>query len=115
MIPLGQHQREMQANLSAWNAKPLLRQIYAGFYRRMLGLVDGRIPGRIVEIGSGIGNLKTHLPQAISTDLFVNPWLDLVWHRHEPLSGTVLFRIHCAMSSIISPRPTPSCGRRAAC
>jgi SAM-dependent methyltransferase len=83
MIPLAQHQREVEANLRAWNAKPLLREIYAGFYQRILGLVDQRIPGRIVEIGSGIGNLKAHLPQAISTDLFAQPWLDLVCDGYE--------------------------------
>ncbi len=83
MIPLAQHQREIQANLRAWNAKPRLREIYAGFYQRILGLVDQRIPGRIVEIGSGIGNLKAHLPQAISTDLFAQPWLDVVCDGYE--------------------------------
>jgi SAM-dependent methyltransferase len=31
----------------------------------------------VVELGSGIGSLKTHLPAALCTDLFPNPWLDL--------------------------------------
>lgn len=36
-----------------------------------------------MEIGSGIGNLKARFPQTISTDLFPNPWLDLVCDGYE--------------------------------
>ena len=99
MTPLAQHQVEIQKNLSAWNAKPLLQKIYAGFYRRILAHIDSTIPGRVVEIGSGIGNLKTHLPVAITTDLFPNPWLDLVCDGYElpfrdaTLSHLVLFDV----------------------
>ena len=78
MIPLEQHKAEIERNLRAWQSKPLLREIYAGFYRRIMLLIDPRLPGRIVEIGSGIGNLKSHLPNALATDLFAYPWLDLV-------------------------------------
>ena len=81
--PLGQHQTEIQRNLAAWQNKPLLQKIYAGFYQRILALMDTRAPGCIVEIGSGIGNLKAHLPQALATDLFANPWLDLVCDGYE--------------------------------
>ena len=81
--PLEQHQSEIQSNLRAWESKPLLQKIYADFYRRIVALIDSSRPGRIVEIGSGIGNLKAHLPQAITTDLFPNPWLDLVCDGYE--------------------------------
>ncbi len=97
--PLAQHQAEIERNLRAWNAKPLLREIYAGFYRRILALVKPAIPGRIVEIGSGIGNLKARLPGALATDLFPNPWLDLVCDGYElpfrpgSLSHLVLFDV----------------------
>jgi SAM-dependent methyltransferase len=37
----------------------------------------------VVEIGSGIGNLKEHYPAAICTDLFPNPWLDVVCDGYE--------------------------------
>jgi SAM-dependent methyltransferase len=99
MTPLAQHQLEIQKNLRAWNAKPLLQKIYAGFYQRILAVIDTQIPGRIVEIGSGIGNLKAHLPQAITTDLFPNPWLDVVCDGYElpfadaTLSHLVLFDV----------------------
>ncbi|MGO8925441.1 MAG: class I SAM-dependent methyltransferase [Limisphaerales bacterium] len=97
--PLIQHQTEIERNLRAWNDKSLLRKIYAGFYRRILALIDPAIPGRIVEIGSGIGNLKTHLPAAVTTDLFPNPWLDLACDGYElpfrkgSLSHLVLFDV----------------------
>ncbi len=73
----------MQQNLRRWKTKPLLQEIYAGFYRRILALMDPQLPGRIVEIGSGIGNLKSRLPRAVATDLFPNPWLDLVCDGYE--------------------------------
>ena len=97
--PLAQHQAEIERNLRAWQAKPLLKEIYAGFYRRILALIDPAIPGRIVEIGSGIGNLKSHLPDALATDLFPNPWLDLACDGYElpfrpgSLSHLVLFDV----------------------
>ena len=80
---LSQHQSEIQRNLRAWQTKPLLRRIYAGFYERIEALMDSRLPGRVVEIGSGVGNLKSSLPRSISTDLFPNPWLDLVCDGYE--------------------------------
>jgi SAM-dependent methyltransferase len=82
-VSLSQHQNEIQRNLRVWETKPLLREIYAAFYQRIQALVDPRLPGRIVELGSGIGNLKRRLPSVISTDLFVNPWLDLVCDGYE--------------------------------
>ncbi len=97
--PLAQHQVEIERNLRAWQAKPLLQQVYAGFYRRILALVDPSISGRIVELGSGIGNLKAHLHGALATDLFPNPWLDLVCDAYEmpfrqaSLSHLVLFDV----------------------
>jgi len=97
--PLARHQDEIRQNLRAWEAKPLLQKIYAGFYDRIVALIDERIPGRIIEIGSGLGNLKSRLPHALATDLFPNPWLDLVCDGYElpfrdgALSHLVLFDV----------------------
>jgi SAM-dependent methyltransferase len=76
--PLEQHQLEIQRNKESRAAKPLIRKIYADFYDRIVHELDRGIPGAIVEIGSGSGDLKARIPEAISTDLFENPWLDLV-------------------------------------
>jgi SAM-dependent methyltransferase len=97
--PLTQHQVEIEVNQRAWERKPLLQEIYAGFYRKILALIDTSIAGRIVEIGSGIGSLKGYVPQAIATDLFPNPWLDVVCDGYElpfrdrSLSHLVLFDV----------------------
>lgn len=99
MTPLDQHQVEIQKNLRAWNAKPLLQKIYASFYQQIIPLIAPQIPGRILEIGSGIGNLKAHLPQAIASDLFPNPWLDQVCDAYDlpfpdgAISHLVLFDV----------------------
>lgn len=98
MSPL-QHQLEIQKNRQAWERKPLLRRIYAEFYGRILKLVDLELPGRIVEIGSGMGNLKLHLPAALCTDLFPNPRLDVLCDGYElpfadgAVSNLVLFDV----------------------
>jgi SAM-dependent methyltransferase len=82
-MDLEQHQVEIQQNLKFWQGKPLLQQVYAAFYRRIVAAIDPAIPGLVVEVGSGIGNLKTHYPGAVTTDLFPNPWLDLVCDGYE--------------------------------
>lgn len=97
--PLEQHQAEIQSNRAAWEKKPLLRRAYAAFYGRIVRLIDRGLPGVILEIGSGIGNLKEHVPGAISSDLFPNPWLDLVCDGYElpfqdgSLSHLILFDV----------------------
>jgi SAM-dependent methyltransferase len=78
-----QHQSEIRQHLRDWAGKPLLRQVYAGFYRKISAWIDPATPGRIVELGSGIGNLKQHFPQGLATDLFPNPWLDLACDAYE--------------------------------
>jgi len=99
MTPLEQHQIEIERNLALWRGKPLLQKIYAGFYEKILQHIDTMAPGAVVEIGSGIGNLKAYLPRAICTDLFPNPWLDLVCDGYElpfadgSLSHLILFDV----------------------
>lgn len=83
MKPLEQHQTEIQGNLQVWHKKPLLHDIYASVYSRVIALINRSAPEPVVEIGSGIGNLKTFLPGTISTDLFPNPWLDMVCDGYE--------------------------------
>lgn len=96
---LSQHQIEIERNQSAWQAKPLLQEIYRRFYQRIVDCVDQTIPGCVLEIGAGMGNLKRSLPQAISSDLFPNPWLDLTCDayflpfRAGALSHLVLFDV----------------------
>ena len=78
MMNIEQHQTEILRNKQAWEAKRLLRTIYESFYNQIITLIDPALKGKIVELGSGVGNLKSAIPYAICTDLFPNPWLDVV-------------------------------------
>lgn len=98
-IPLTQHQDEILQNRVAWERKPLLRELYRVFYERIAAEIDRSLPGRILELGSGIGNLKQMMGEAIASDLFPNPWLDLVCDGYElplrdrSLSHLILFDV----------------------
>jgi len=75
---INQHNEEIQENLKTWNKKPALREIYLDFYRLIARQLAERIRGRIVEIGSGLGNIREVIPDCLRTDLFANPWIDQV-------------------------------------
>ena len=77
-IDVGQHNLEIHDNAERWRRKPLLQRIYRDFYVEISNELRRDLPGETVEIGSGIGNLKTAVPGALATDLFPNPWLDRV-------------------------------------
>jgi SAM-dependent methyltransferase len=66
---------ELQRYLGVWERKPVLRAVYDDFYRR---IVAACLPGRTLEIGGGIGNLKRRIPDVIATDIQHGPWLDCV-------------------------------------
>ena len=76
--PEDQHLKEMLENEAHWNAKPVLREVYAGFYNEISRWVDESVPGIVAELGSGLGKIREHLPQCVTTDIFPNPWLDQV-------------------------------------
>lgn len=75
---IGQHNIEIHANAQHWHEKPLLRRVYHDFYLKIAKELRRDLPGKIVELGSGIGNLKSVVPDALSTDIFPNPWLDQI-------------------------------------
>jgi len=77
-VSLEQHNIEIHENRLHWERKPLLRKVYSQFGREIAKRVDRAMPGLVVELGSGMGHIKEHLPDCITTDLFPNPWLDRV-------------------------------------
>jgi SAM-dependent methyltransferase len=99
MINIEQHQIEILQNKHAWESKRLLRTIYELFYNQIVTLIDPALKGKIVELGSGVGNLKSVIPHAVCTDLFPNPWLDTVCSAYTmpfengSLSHLVLFDV----------------------
>ncbi len=71
-----QHNLEIHRNLERWNSKPALREIYRGFHQLIAQQLAPGIKGLIVELGSGIGNIKEVIPGCIRTDLFPNLWIE---------------------------------------
>lgn len=94
-----QHNVEIHENLQYWNDKPLLREIYGDFYNLIAGQVDAEVAGHIVELGSGIGNLKHKVPTCITTDIFENKWIDQTENAYKlsfenkSVSNLILFDV----------------------
>ena len=58
-------------------AKPFLRKIYAEWYAQIVAALPTR-PGRVLEIGSGGGFLKSLLPELVTSELLAISWVDVV-------------------------------------
>ncbi len=93
------HNIEIQKNLKHWQSKPVLRKIYQRFYELIVKYLQNNINGEIIEIGSGIGNLKMVVPNCLSTDIFPNPWIDQVENAYQmsfsdnSVSNLILFDV----------------------
>jgi len=98
-MDINQHNIEIQQNLEFWQRKPKLQEIYRDFYRLIAAQLNRDIDGRIVELGSGIGNIKMMIPDATSSDLFPNPWIDQVENAYQlsfpesSVSNLILFDV----------------------
>lgn len=77
ITPITQHNIEIEQNSLTWNSKPLLRLTYKQFYKEIIACLS-TAPGKVVELGSGVGGFKNFYPKCIATDLFPNPWIDQV-------------------------------------
>ncbi len=77
------HQHSIIKNQEYWENKPLLRALYGDFYRLIAGNLSGLADGKIVELGSGLGNIHEFIPTCIRTDLFPNPWIDQVENAYQ--------------------------------
>lgn len=73
---LAQHQVEIEQNRLSWERKPVLRRIYKRFHRDIMRQCRHDMNLATVEIGSGLGQIKTVIPDCITSDVFSNPWLD---------------------------------------
>lgn len=71
---------EPAAYRATWEAKPVLRAIYADCHRRMAAWCR---PGRTLEVGGGAGGFKAFRPHVISTDIQPAPWLDVAADAHR--------------------------------
>jgi SAM-dependent methyltransferase len=70
----------LDSHRKIWKKKPILREIYRGWYER---IIRDLIPGKTLEIGSGSGNFKEFKPDIISSDIEQSPWLDRHFDAHK--------------------------------
>lgn len=77
------HQDLIEKNHEYWNQKPLLRALYGDFYRRIANNLSNLPESKIVELGSGLGNIHDVIPTCVRTDLFPNPWIDQVENAYQ--------------------------------
>ena len=66
---------QLEKYKAVWDRKPVLRLVYDDFYDRIIAACR---PGRTIEIGGGIGNLKSRRSDVIATDIQAGSWLDCV-------------------------------------
>lgn len=66
---------ELSEYRAVWQRKPVLRLVYTDYFNR---IASHCIPGRTLEIGGGIGNLKELLPDVTSSDIQLSENLDVV-------------------------------------
>ena len=62
------YEEEINRNAEVWKSKALLRDVYFQMYSRIAAWIDPFIAGKIIEIGSGIGNFGEFRPGVILTD-----------------------------------------------
>ncbi len=77
------HQELIDKNQEYWNRKPLLRTLYGDFYRLISNHLSGLPGAKVVELGSGLGNIHDVIPDCIRTDLFPNPWIDQIENAYK--------------------------------
>jgi len=77
------HQGLIEKNYEYWNRKPLLKTLYGDFYRLIAKKLSNLPDGKIVELGSGLGNIHEVIPNCLRTDLFPNPWIDQVENAYQ--------------------------------
>ncbi|PWH12223.1 MAG: methyltransferase type 11 [Anaerolineae bacterium] len=77
-MDVNRYQSEILQNEQYWQKKPILRRIYREFHEEIARHLSSLDAPLVVELGSGIGNIKEVIPHALRTDLFANPWLDQI-------------------------------------
>ncbi|MBN2481225.1 MAG: class I SAM-dependent methyltransferase [Bacteroidales bacterium] len=96
---IGKHYKEIRKNRLYWQNKPVLQTIYGEFYKQIRSHIDFDLPGLIVEMGSGTGNIKMVIPQVVTTDIFGDPLIDQVENAYNltfmdnSVSNLILFDV----------------------
>jgi SAM-dependent methyltransferase len=68
---------ELREQRAAWEARPLLRKLYNGWYDQLAAQL-AQVDGVSLELGCGIGTLKERYPGVVPTDVVPTPWAERV-------------------------------------
>ncbi len=77
------HDNLIQRNHEIWSRKPLLRKVYNDFYRLIRDNLSNLPDEKIVELGSGLGNITEVIPNCVRTDLFPYEWIDHIENAYK--------------------------------
>lgn len=77
------HQDLINKNHEYWHQKPLLQMVYADFYSFIQKNLSELPNKKVVELGSGLGNIHEIMPDCIRTDLFPYPWIDQIENAYQ--------------------------------
>lgn len=77
------HQQSIDKNIQYWCQKPLLQRLYADFYQLIAQNLSNLPDAKLVELGSGLGNIRDVIPTCLRTDLFPNPWIDQIENAYQ--------------------------------
>ncbi|MFQ5647037.1 MAG: class I SAM-dependent methyltransferase [bacterium] len=69
---------EILSQREIWDRKEVLRLIYRDWYKDIVARMKAPDTGVNLELGCGCGNFKKYFPNVISSDMFANPWVDMV-------------------------------------
>ena len=86
----------LENQLQAWKNKPALRNIYGQWFK---AIKENLSDGISVEVGCGIGRLRTWIPNVLTIDIVRLAWTDVVCYalelpfRNESLGNLILFDV----------------------
>lgn len=86
----------LKMQLDAWHDKPSLRFVYRDYYKKIAGSLS---PGLSLEIGGGIGRMKSAIPGLLLMDIVQTPWTDMACDAHrlavkdQSLANIILFDV----------------------
>ena len=99
------YEEEINRNAEVWKAKALLRDVYFQMYTKVAKWIDTSVAGKIIEIGSGIGNFGEFLSDVVLTDQSIQPWIDLTCSAYRlpfldrTVSNIVMFDVFHHLSA----------------
>lgn len=70
----------LEQSLAKWRQSPALRAVYADIFS---GMRRALVPGRTLELGSGIGLARDFIPGLVTSDVVATPFVDRAVSAYE--------------------------------